>query len=143
MDDSDETAILDDGTEVNSGNKFTGTITAVNQKIATEFLELPKPDPCRLLEMDVLSELELKMSLKGIDSTPKGDLKKNYACTIEGTIIMAKLEKRERAQAERCLNGQLERFNKGVTPLIKHKIRFQDPKQSNNGIAQQTQPYKK
>ena len=42
---------------------------------------------------------------------------------------MTNLKKHERAQAEKFIKGQLQRFDKikGVTPLIKHEIKLEDP----------------
>ena len=38
-----------DGTIVELGGKITGTITAANQRIQAEFMELPSPSPGVLL----------------------------------------------------------------------------------------------
>ena len=129
VEDSDETAILAEGSEVSLGKKFSGTITAANRKIETEFLELPHLSPGILLGMDALSKLGLQMFINGINITPKGGGKTNHACAIEGPVAMTNLKKHELAQAEKFIKGQLQRFDKikGVTPLIEHEIKLEDP----------------
>ena len=69
------------------------------------------------------------MFINGINITPKGSGKKNHACAIEGPIAMTNWKKHERAQAEKFINRQLQRFDKikGVTPLIEHEIKLKDP----------------
>ena len=129
MEDSHETAILADGSEVSLGRKLSGMISAANRKIEAEFLKLPNLSPGILLGMDALSKLGLQMFIKGINITPKGGGKKNHACAIEGPVAMTNLRNNERAQVERFIEGQLQRFDKikGVTPLIKHEIKLEEP----------------
>ena len=129
VEDSGETAILADGSEVSLGKKLSGTITAANWKIEAELLVLPNLSPGILLGMDVLSRLGLAMFINGINITPKGGGKKNHACAIEGPVAMTNLKKNERDQAERFIKRQLQRFDKikGVNPLIEHEIKLEDP----------------
>ena len=129
VEDSRETAILADGSEVSLGRKLSGTITAANRKIETEFLELPNLSAGILLGMDALSKLGLQMFMNGMKITPKGSSKKNHAFVIQGPIAMTNLKKHERAQAEKFITRQLQRFDKikGVTPLIEHEIKLEDP----------------
>ena len=67
--------------------------------------------------------------INGINITPKGSGKKNRACAIEGPIAMTNLKRHERAQAEKFITTQLQRFDeiKGVTPLIEDEIKLEDP----------------
>ena len=129
VEESCEIAILADGSEVSLGRKLLGTITAANREIETEFLELLNLNPGILLGMDALSKLGLQMFINGINITPKGSSKKNHARAIEVPIAMTNLEKHERAQAEKFITKQLRRFDeiKGVTPLIEHEIKLEDP----------------
>ena len=76
VENSRETAILADGSEVTLERKLSGTITAANRKIEAEFLELPNLSPEILLRMDALSKLGLQMFINGINITPKGAAKK-------------------------------------------------------------------
>ena len=68
------------------------------------------------------------MLINGINITPKGSGKKNHACAIKGPIAMTNLKKHERAQAEKFVTIQLQRFDKikGVTPIIEHEIKLED-----------------
>ena len=95
MEDSHETAILADGSEVSVGRKFSGMITAANRKIEAKFLELPNLSAGILLGMDALSKLGLQMFINGINITPKGGCKKNHACAIEGPVAMTTLKKND------------------------------------------------
>ena len=69
------------------------------------------------------------MFINGTSITPKGSSKKNHACAIERLIAMTNLKKHERAQAEKFITRQLQRCDKieGVTPLIEHEIKLDDP----------------
>ena len=72
--------------------------------------------------MDALSKLGILIFINWINITPKGSGKKNHACAIEGPITMTNLKKHGRAQAEKLIKTQLQRFDEieRVTPLIEH-----------------------
>ena len=112
MEDNGETATLADGSELNLGKKLTGTITAVNRNIESEFLELPNLSPGVLLGMDALSKLGLQIFINGINITPKKSSKKNPGCVIEGPTAMTNLKKHEQAGMEKFLTKQLKRLDK-------------------------------
>ena len=86
MADSGETAVMADRTIVHLGGKITGTITAANQRIQAEFMELPSLRPGVLLGTDILSRLNLQIYLNGIETAQKGNQDPRHACNINDAV---------------------------------------------------------
>ena len=105
---------MSDGTIVDLGRKITGTITAANQRIRAEFMELPRLSPGVLLGMDILSRLNLQIFLNGIEIAQKGNQDPRHACAIEGPVTMENLGKKVKAQAEKFLD----RHTRTLAPWI-------------------------